>query len=44
LDGRILLRKGELTTLYEAKILHEAERRAFRLVGQAMRQVREYQN
>ena len=43
-DGRILLRKGELTTLDEAKILHEAERRAFRLVGQAMRQVREYQN
>jgi 5-methylthioadenosine/S-adenosylhomocysteine deaminase len=41
-DGRVLLRKGELTTLDEAKILREAERRAFRLVGQEMQQVREY--
>jgi 5-methylthioadenosine/S-adenosylhomocysteine deaminase len=42
-DGRVLLRKGELTTLDEEKILREAERRAFRLVGQEMRQIREYQ-
>ena len=41
-DGRVLLRKGELTTLDEEKILREAERHAFRLVGQEMQQVREY--
>ncbi len=40
--GRVLLRKGELTTLDEEKILHEAERRAFRLVGHELRMVREY--
>ena len=43
-DGRVLLRKGELTTLDEEKILREAEQRAFRLVGQELRQVREYNN
>ncbi len=43
-DGRVLLRKGELTTLDEERIVREAERRAFRLVGQEMRQVREYQS
>ena len=43
-DGRVLLRKGSLTTLDEEKILYEAERRAFRLVGQKLRQVREYAN
>ena len=43
-DGRVLLCKGKLTTLDEEKILREAERRAFRLVGQEMRQVREYQH
>ncbi len=41
-DGRVLLRKGELTMLDEEKILREAERRAFRLVGQELRQVRDY--
>lgn len=41
-DGRVLLRKGELTTLDEEKILREAEQRAFRLVGSEMRQVRAY--
>ena len=41
-DGRVLLRKGELMTLDEERILHEAEKRAFRLVGQELRMVREY--
>ncbi len=41
-DGRLLLRDGELTTLDEERIRYEAERRAFRMVGQPMRQVREY--
>jgi 5-methylthioadenosine/S-adenosylhomocysteine deaminase len=41
-DGRVLLRKGALTTLDEERILREAERRAFRLVGQELRMVREY--
>ena len=41
-DGRVLLRQGELTTLDEEKILREAEQRAFRLVGQELRQVRDY--
>ncbi len=41
-DGRVLLRKGELTTLDEDKILHEAEKRAFRMVEQELRVVREY--
>ncbi|MDE3088196.1 MAG: amidohydrolase, partial [Chloroflexota bacterium] len=43
-DGRVLLRKGALTTLDEDRILREAEKRAFRLVGQELRQVREYHN
>lgn len=41
-DGRMLLRDGELTTLDEERICYEAERRAFRMVGTPMRQVREY--
>jgi 5-methylthioadenosine/S-adenosylhomocysteine deaminase len=41
-DGQVLLRNGELITLDEERILHEAERRAFRMVGTSMRQVREY--
>jgi 5-methylthioadenosine/S-adenosylhomocysteine deaminase len=41
-DGQVLLRNGELTTLDEERILFEAERRAFRMVGTPMRQVREY--
>jgi 5-methylthioadenosine/S-adenosylhomocysteine deaminase len=42
-DGETILRDGELTTLDEERILYEAERRAFRMVGTPMRQVREYQ-
>jgi 5-methylthioadenosine/S-adenosylhomocysteine deaminase len=41
-DGRMLLRDGELLTLDEERICHEAERRAFRIVGTPMRQVRAY--
>ncbi len=41
-DGRVLLRDGELTTLDEERILYEAERRAFRLVKQDMRLLRAY--
>lgn len=41
-DGRLLLRNGELLTLDEERILAEAERRAFRMVGEEMRIVREY--
>lgn len=42
-DGQILLRDGKLTTLDEDRILHEAEQRAFRMVGQEMRIVRAYE-
>ena len=42
-DGRLLLRDGELLTLDEERICYEAERRAFRMVGASMRQVRKYQ-
>jgi 5-methylthioadenosine/S-adenosylhomocysteine deaminase len=41
-DGRLLYRNGELLTLDEERILREAERHAFRMVGTEMRQVREY--
>jgi len=41
-DGRLLYRDGELLTLDEEKILHEAERRAFLMVGTEMRSMREY--
>lgn len=41
-DGRLLLRNGELLTLDEERILAEAERRAFRMVGEDLRIVREY--
>ncbi len=41
-DGRVLLRNRQLTTLDEQEILHEAEKRAFRLVGQDLHMVREY--
>jgi 5-methylthioadenosine/S-adenosylhomocysteine deaminase len=40
--GRWLLRKGELTTLDEERILYEAERRAWRMVGGELRMVRSY--
>lgn len=42
-DGEMLLRNGELTTLDENRIRYEAERRAFRMVGTPMRRVRQYQ-
>ena len=41
-DGRLLLDDGELVTLDEDRIRYEAERRAFRMVGTPMNQVREY--
>lgn len=41
-DGRWLLRNGELQTLDEERILWEAERRAFRMVGGELKQVRAY--
>ncbi|MDH7490471.1 MAG: amidohydrolase [Anaerolineae bacterium] len=41
-DGRWLLRGGELQTLDEERILWEAERRAFRMVGSELKQVRAY--
>lgn len=41
-DGRWLLRDGELRTLDEERILYEAERRAFRMVGSELKQVRSY--
>jgi len=40
--GRWLMRKGELLTLDEERIMHEAERRAFRMVGSELKMVREY--
>jgi 5-methylthioadenosine/S-adenosylhomocysteine deaminase len=43
-DGRLLMRERELLTLDEKHILHEAERRAFRMVRQDMKQVRQYQD
>lgn len=41
-DGRWLLRNNELKTLDEERILWEAERRAFRMVGSELKQVRAY--
>jgi 5-methylthioadenosine/S-adenosylhomocysteine deaminase len=40
--GRWLMRKGELLTLDEERIRHEAERRALRMVGSDLQMVREY--
>ncbi|MCC6750085.1 MAG: amidohydrolase [Deltaproteobacteria bacterium] len=42
-DGRALLRDGALTTLDEERILYEAERRALRLTGQPLTQLRRYE-
>jgi 5-methylthioadenosine/S-adenosylhomocysteine deaminase len=42
-DGCLLMKNGELTTLDEERILYEAERRAFRLVRQDMHVVRAYE-
>lgn len=41
-NGQLIYRDGELLTLDEERILYEAERGAFRLVGSEMQQVREY--
>jgi 5-methylthioadenosine/S-adenosylhomocysteine deaminase len=41
-DGQLIYRGGELLTLDEERILVEAERGAFRLVGGELQQVREY--
>lgn len=41
-DGRWLLRDGELQTLDEERILYEAERHAQDMVRRGMKQVREY--
>jgi 5-methylthioadenosine/S-adenosylhomocysteine deaminase len=41
-DGELLLCDGELLTLDEERIRYEAERRAFRMVGTPMSQVRAY--
>jgi 5-methylthioadenosine/S-adenosylhomocysteine deaminase len=42
-DGEMILCRGEILTLDEERIRYEAERRAFRMVGTPMRQVRTYQ-
>jgi len=41
--GRLLTRDGELLTLDEERIVYEAEKRAWRMVGAELRTVREYQ-
>ena len=41
-DGQVLMREGELTTLDEERILYEAEKQAFHMVKQDMRTVRTY--
>jgi 5-methylthioadenosine/S-adenosylhomocysteine deaminase len=41
--GRLLMRDGRLLTLDEERIMYEAEKRAWRMVGEELRMVREYQ-
>lgn len=41
-DGRLLMKDGQLTTLDEERILYEAEKRAFHMVNQDMHVVRAY--
>jgi 5-methylthioadenosine/S-adenosylhomocysteine deaminase len=41
-DGQLLYRQGEYLTLDVERIRHEAERRAFRMVGKPMESMREY--
>ncbi len=41
-DGKALLRQGQLTTLDEEKIKREAEARAFRMVSGNLRQTQTY--
>jgi len=40
--GKLLMRNGELLTLDEERIIYEAEQRAWRMVSQNLRMVREY--
>jgi 5-methylthioadenosine/S-adenosylhomocysteine deaminase len=42
-DGRLLYRRGEYLTLDVERIRWEAERRAFRMAGQPMQSMRQYQ-
>jgi 5-methylthioadenosine/S-adenosylhomocysteine deaminase len=42
-DGKLLMREGELLTLDEAEIIEQAERHAFRMVGEEMTLVRRYE-
>ena len=41
-DGRVLLRRGRLTTLDEERIRHEAQRRGLRITGQDGARLRKY--
>jgi 5-methylthioadenosine/S-adenosylhomocysteine deaminase len=41
-NGKLLYRRGEFLTMDVERISWEAERRAFRMVGTPMRQVRRY--
>jgi 5-methylthioadenosine/S-adenosylhomocysteine deaminase len=41
-DGKALLRKGELTTLDEEKIMRHVEPRAFEMVKGKLRQTQQY--
>jgi 5-methylthioadenosine/S-adenosylhomocysteine deaminase len=41
-DGKVLLRRGELTTLDEAKIMREVEARALRMAGGELRRTQTY--
>ncbi len=43
-DGEILLRRGELTTLDEDKIMREAEARAFKMVKGSLRHTQTYRS
>jgi len=41
-DGKVLLSKGDLITIDEERVMYEAEKRAFRMVGKPMSQARTY--
>lgn len=43
-DGKLLLDKGKLTVLDEERVIFEAEKRAFRMVGAPMNLVRSYKS
>jgi 5-methylthioadenosine/S-adenosylhomocysteine deaminase len=42
-DGKLLMREGELLTLDEQEIIEQAERHAFRMVGEELTLVRRYE-